>query len=204
VLIYLKIMNSLFDRLGDMLKDYIEDDQDIFSKPSDEKEDIDGEQAEARNNDAEPEAAEPLRSENPDKSKIFTDTQKSNQDSKPYTVNNNKPDSYSASQEKRKTFTFNTQYQQRTSFTKKPDTDYTIYKAPKPVPPQIRKDFDFFGLPLNARLDDCKAVYKKLLKVYHPDKHSSDPKKLKTATEYSARVNTAYKRLVEWFTKDNK
>ena len=185
MLIYLKNMNSLFDRLGDMLKDYIEDDQDIFSKPSDEKE-ADNKQA--------------------DKT---AETEVEDSDAEPDTDDNNKTDSQHTSQTtnnmyetKRKTFTFNTQNQQRTSFTKKADKDYTIYKAPKPVPPQIRKDFDFFGLSLNASLNDCKAVYKKLLKVYHPDKHSADPVKLKTATEYSARVNTAYKRLVEWLTAE--
>lgn len=170
-------MNSLFDRLGDILKDYIEDDQDIFSKPSEEEE-----------SEKAPESAQ---------------TEVEDSDAEPDTADNNKTDANNTSQTKRKTFTFNTQNQQRTSFSHKTDSDYTIYKAPKPVPPQIRKDFDFFGLPLNASLDDCKAVYKKLLKVYHPDKHSSDPAKLKTATEYSARVNTAYKRIIEWLSADS-
>lgn len=176
-------MNSLFDRLGDMLKDYIENDQDIFSKPSDKKESREEVVDEI---DAEPENTEPV----------------SNKGTEQYNTNTIKPDSQQASQAQKKTFTFNKKNQQQT-FTKKPEPDYKIYKAPKIVPPQVRKDFDFFGLPLSAGIDDCKDVYKKLLKVYHPDKHSSDPKKLKTATEYSARVNTAYKRLIDWI-KQNK
>lgn len=176
-------MNSLFDRLGDMLKDYIEDDQDIFSKPFDY------------------DTAEESESSS-DTDTVNTDNR--TQTSEPDTADNNKTNSNYTSQTKRKTFTFNTQNQQHSSFTKKADKDYTIYKAPKPVPLQIRKDFDFLGLPTTANLEDCKSVYKKLLKVYHPDKHSADPKKLKTATEYSARVNTAFKRLTDWFRSADK
>ncbi len=191
-------MNSLFDRLGDMLKEYIEDDQDIFSKPAEEV----LEDSTEENVDIEQE--DEIFSSGTDKNTNPSYTKPNNEKSQ------SNPSGYSTprqngedKQNTGKKFTFNTQNQQHTAFKKKSSNEYTIYKAPKPVPAQIRKDFDFFGLPLNATLDDCKVVYKQLLKLYHPDKHSSDPSKQKTATEYSARVNTAYKRLVEWLSADS-
>ena len=76
-------------------------------------------------------------------------------------------------------------------------------KAPKEppkrrVPDEIRADFAELGLSPQASPEECKAVYKKLLKKHHPDRHAADSEALKKATEKTARVNTAYKRILEW------
>ena len=69
----------------------------------------------------------------------------------------------------------------------------------KPVPEELKKDFLELGLTLDATAAECKAAYKKLLKMYHPDRHAVDPENMKKATEKAARVNAAYERLVKWF-----
>ena len=72
----------------------------------------------------------------------------------------------------------------------------------KPAPPGpselLEKDFAELGLPFDASLSDCKAAYKKLLKVHHPDKHAGHPGNMKKATEKSARINAAYQRIEKW------
>lgn len=205
-------MNSMFDRLGEMLKDYIdEDEQDIFSKPKEDK-------FTEKNNEKPKEKVNESFDTN-------TETKKDAEQAKPKETIKNKT-------QKKQTFTFDTDNQQKTNYTKeqskssfqkratqqqKPLHNHTHYKAQqgtfkkfipesfKPslqIPVQIIKDLDFFGLPHTATLDDCKAVYKKLLKVYHPDRHTGNNENLKTATEFSSRVNTAYARLEEWFAKE--
>jgi len=73
---------------------------------------------------------------------------------------------------------------------------------PKPrekmVPTELLEDFAELGLPPEASMAECKAAYKKLLKIHHPDRHNADPETMKKATEKTARVNAAYQRLENW------
>jgi hypothetical protein len=74
---------------------------------------------------------------------------------------------------------------------------------PPPLPPEsLRRDFDELGVPFGAPADVCKAAYKKLLKVHHPDRHAAEGPghegNLKKATDKSARINTAYDRIEKW------
>jgi len=69
----------------------------------------------------------------------------------------------------------------------------------RPIPAELLKDFALLGLSPEASFEDCKGAYKKLLKIHHPDKHSTHPDNMKKATEKSAKVNAAYKRLEDWF-----
>jgi DnaJ-domain-containing protein 1 len=66
------------------------------------------------------------------------------------------------------------------------------------VPESLKKDFAELGLPPGASGEECKAAYKRLLKIHHPDRHSGHPGNLKKATEKSARINTAYDRIERW------
>ena len=75
------------------------------------------------------------------------------------------------------------------------------FNGGRPVPPEIKRDFAELGLPAGASEEECKEAYKKLLKMYHPDRHGTDPENLKKATEKSARINAAYDRLTTWFKK---
>jgi DnaJ-domain-containing protein 1 len=79
----------------------------------------------------------------------------------------------------------------------------TAGNAPRPAPPEIlRRDFDELGLPFGASADECKAAYKKLLKMHHPDRHAAEGPghegNMKKATEKSARINAAYDRIEKW------
>ncbi|GHV75752.1 hypothetical protein AGMMS49942_05730 [Spirochaetia bacterium] len=69
---------------------------------------------------------------------------------------------------------------------------------PDAPPESLRRDFDELGLPFGAPADECKAAYKKLLKVHHPDRHTSNEGNMKKATDKSARINAAYDRIEKW------
>ena len=69
----------------------------------------------------------------------------------------------------------------------------------RPVPAEIRKDFAELGLSPGASAAECKDAYKKILKMYHPDRHTKNPEAMKEATEKTARINAAYDRLEKWF-----
>ncbi|MCL2232470.1 MAG: J domain-containing protein [Treponema sp.] len=66
------------------------------------------------------------------------------------------------------------------------------------VPAETLADFAELGLSPDASAAQCKAAYKKLLKTHHPDHHAGSPEALKKATEKTARVNAAYRRIQEW------
>jgi hypothetical protein len=66
------------------------------------------------------------------------------------------------------------------------------------TPECLRPDFEELGLPLGASLEDCKAAYKKLLKLHHPDRHAGHTGNMKKATEKSARINAAFDRIERW------
>jgi DnaJ-domain-containing protein 1 len=66
------------------------------------------------------------------------------------------------------------------------------------APESLRPDFEELGLPLGASGEACKAAYKKLLKLHHPDRHAGHAGNMKKATEKSARINAAFDRIERW------
>ncbi|MDR0312888.1 MAG: J domain-containing protein [Treponema sp.] len=72
-------------------------------------------------------------------------------------------------------------------------------KSKRSVPPEIKADFAELGLTPEATEEECKDAYKKLLKVYHPDRHSNNPDFIKESTEKAARINSAYDRIEKWY-----
>jgi DnaJ-domain-containing protein 1 len=66
------------------------------------------------------------------------------------------------------------------------------------VPKELRPDFAELGLPFGAGAEDCKAAYKRLLKLHHPDRHAGHEGNMKKATAKSARINAAYDRIETW------
>ncbi|MDR2029321.1 MAG: J domain-containing protein [Treponema sp.] len=66
------------------------------------------------------------------------------------------------------------------------------------IPESLRRDFEELGLPFGASSGDCKAAYKRLLKLHHPDRHAGHAGNMKKATEKSARINAAYDRIEKW------
>jgi DnaJ-domain-containing protein 1 len=71
------------------------------------------------------------------------------------------------------------------------------YRKPA-VPEWLRADFAELGLPPGASPEACKAAYKKLLKLHHPDRHAGHAENMKKATEKSARINAAFDRIETW------
>jgi DnaJ-domain-containing protein 1 len=66
------------------------------------------------------------------------------------------------------------------------------------VPQSIARDFAELGLEPAASPDVCKAAYKKLLKIHHPDRHAGHAGNMQKATEKSARINAAFDRIERW------
>jgi DnaJ-domain-containing protein 1 len=66
------------------------------------------------------------------------------------------------------------------------------------VPESLRQDFVELGVPFGASADECKAAYKKLLKLHHPDRHAGHAGNMKKATEKSARINAAFDKILRW------
>jgi hypothetical protein len=72
--------------------------------------------------------------------------------------------------------------------------------TPGPAPDSLRGDFAELGVPFGADGETCKGAYKKLLKRHHPDRHAGHPGNMQKATEKSARINSAYDRIEKWRT----
>jgi DnaJ-domain-containing protein 1 len=66
------------------------------------------------------------------------------------------------------------------------------------MPESLKADFAELGVSPGASEEVCKAAYKKLLKIHHPDRHAGHPGNMKKATEKSARINAAYERIEQW------
>ena len=80
-----------------------------------------------------------------------------------------------------------------------PDPKNEAKPKGRPIPQEAVRDLAELGLTPNASLEQCKAAYKELLKIHHPDRHSRHEGNMRKATEKSARVNAAYQRLEKWF-----
>ncbi|GHV81465.1 hypothetical protein AGMMS49991_00230 [Spirochaetia bacterium] len=70
--------------------------------------------------------------------------------------------------------------------------------AGQTVPESLRGDFAELGVNFGASSDECKAAYKKLLKIHHPDRHAGHPGNMEKATKKSARINAAFDRIEKW------
>jgi hypothetical protein len=71
--------------------------------------------------------------------------------------------------------------------------------AGRGTPPEsLRRDFEELGLDFGASAEACKAAYKKLLKLHHPDRHAGHEGNMRKATAKSARINAAYDRIERW------
>jgi curved DNA-binding protein CbpA len=71
---------------------------------------------------------------------------------------------------------------------------------PAMPPEELQPDFVELGLPFGAGSEECKAAYRRLLKLHHPDRHAGHEGNRKKATEKSARINAAYDRIEKWRT----
>jgi len=65
-------------------------------------------------------------------------------------------------------------------------------------PEELRGDFEKLGVSFGADGETCKAAYKKLMKIHHPDRHAGHEGNFKKATEKTARINAAWDRIEKW------
>ena len=68
----------------------------------------------------------------------------------------------------------------------------------KTPPEELRPDFAELDVPFGASPEECKAAYKKLLMIHHPDRHASHEGNFKKATNKTARLNAAWDRIEKW------
>ena len=64
--------------------------------------------------------------------------------------------------------------------------------APDPV---LARYYANLELPYGAGLDTVRRTWRRLVKQYHPDLHSADEQKKRTATELLQGLNRAYEEL---------
>ncbi|MBE6348547.1 MAG: hypothetical protein E7064_06345 [Spirochaetaceae bacterium] len=171
-------MNSMFDRLGEYLKDYINDDeQGIFSSPEEEKHN------EKTNN---------FYQENKSQSEENVDTKTSN---KEFKFDTSKQQSeYNKTENKQKHTYKKTEH----SKSKPKNTNQTSGKRYY-VPFELYEDFKTLCLIPGTNLDECKVAYKSLLKKFHPDKFANEPEKQKEATEITSSITSAFTRIKTWY-----
>ena len=77
-------------------------------------------------------------------------------------------------------------------------TGNTKFAGVKLPPQELREDFDLLGVSFDADRETCKAAYKKLLKIHHPDRHAGHEGNYKKATQKSAKINAAWDRIEKW------
>ncbi len=63
------------------------------------------------------------------------------------------------------------------------------------VPESLRKDFTNLEVPFGAPLTDVRLSYKKLMTAFHPDRHSVDLDRFRTATEVTKKLNQSLDRI---------
>jgi DnaJ-domain-containing protein 1 len=90
---------------------------------------------------------------------------------------------------------------EKTEYTWKETDDNRQTSSKKFPPEELRKDFELLGVPFGAHSQECRAAYKKLLKIHHPDRHAGHEGNFKKATAKSAKINAAWDRIETWRTK---
>ena len=63
------------------------------------------------------------------------------------------------------------------------------------VDPRLAEYYANLEAPYASDLATVRKAWKRLMRKYHPDLHSSDPAKQKTATELVKKLNHAYEQL---------
>lgn len=74
-------------------------------------------------------------------------------------------------------------------------TDHNQTEYPPGYDPKIAAYYANLELPYGADLQQVKAARKRLMRQYHPDRHSQDPEKRKLAEQLSQGLNLAFHEL---------
>ena len=195
-------MNSMFDRLGEFLRDYIdEDDQDIFSSPEEQLEKEKSSKKfsqDEKSNETKSHPNEKIKKE--EKQENFSFTQNKSENTTEFKFDTSKQQSEfhktKKSQEQKfsNTNTQNGRTQRSQSQQKKQTSSKRYY-----VPFELYEDFKTLCVMPGTNLEECKVAYKSLLKKFHPDKFANEPEKQKEATEITSSITSAFTRIKTWY-----
>ena len=194
-------MNSMFDRLGDFLRDYIdEDEQDIFSNPEEETVENSNTTSTQENfTENVKQESYQTKTENKPKQEFKTGNQSKPQNK---TQNENKKTEFKFGNQDtyQNFFTSNNSSKTNSANTNDKKTTQKPKVSPKVfVPFELHPDFKTLCVVPGTSLEECKASYKSLLKKYHPDRFANDEKKQKEATEITSSITTAFNRIKTWY-----
>lgn len=67
----------------------------------------------------------------------------------------------------------------------------------------IREYYANLEVPMGADLETVKESYRRLMRKYHPDRHSADPEMEKLATELSQELTRAYQAVESYIKTGN-
>lgn len=75
-----------------------------------------------------------------------------------------------------------------------PNAGAGAYTPPKPESEKTLRDY-YANLELEygASMDEVKVAYREMMRRYHPDKYSSDPKMAELSTQISQELTRAYR-----------
>ncbi|MDA2924567.1 J domain-containing protein [Acidobacteria bacterium AH-259-L09] len=65
------------------------------------------------------------------------------------------------------------------------------------IDPELAEYYANLEVPYGSDLATVRKAWKRLLRKYHPDLHSGDPKKRKVASELTQQLNRAYEQLAK-------
>lgn len=68
-----------------------------------------------------------------------------------------------------------------------------------PVPQELIEDFLTLGQLSGVSAETCKAAWKRLIKLNHPDRFAGKTEESIKATAKSIRITEAYRRIARWF-----
>lgn len=169
----------MFDRLGSLLSDYLDNEdteQDIFSNTKTTKN-----KQEKSNQEF---TQEEQNTSNKENKKEYSNKTEQTQNTKNQNNQN-------------KTFKFDTGKQQKEKYTR--ENEHYFTKKSIVYSQQLIQDFTTLCVPVGSSLEKCKSSYKNLLRKYHPDKHTDNLKDQKDATEITAKINTAFNNIKGWY-----
>lgn len=167
-------MNSMFDRLGDKLRAYLEKDNDVFDNPNTNPKDSFDNIDEDMLDDGEEKPVEGGWHYKPSFSKT-------------YNHNTYRANSFNNNQESIK---------KDETIEKSVNNDNIRLK---PYPAILKNDFLKLGVTPGSPLEICKAAQIKLLKQYHPDRAGNDEYGKMKATVMCSLVNESFSRIKNWY-----
>ncbi len=195
-------MNSMFDRLGEFLRDYIdEDDQDIFSSPEEQLEKEKSSKKfsqDEKSNETKSHPNEKIKKEEKQETFSFTQNKSENKTEFKFDTSKQQSEFHNTKKTQEQKFS-NTNTQngrtQRSQTQQKKQTSSKRYY----VPFELYEDFKTLCVMPGTNLEECKVAYKSLLKKFHPDKFANEPEKQKEATEITSSITSAFTRIKTWY-----